>query len=70
MDTDPIIMVVGMHSGGTSLVSGVLERLGVDMGETQVELNHDQARKYLVGECRVLGKALESIDPPPGTDGG
>ena len=40
------ITVVGTHSSGTSLVAGVLHRLGVDMGDTLYRPDHNNPLGY------------------------
>ncbi len=50
----PVVCVLGMPSGGTSTVSGVLARLGVDMGQVGYERLGKSTRLYERWEDRRL----------------
>lgn len=50
MDAQDVIVVVGMPSGGTSLVAGLLDHLGVDMGRVARGIQPG-ARAYEGFEC-------------------
>ena len=64
-------IVLGMHRSGTSMVSGVLERLGVDMGEDQPgrqisnPLGHFEDGDFLVLNNKILSLAGGAWDDPP-----
>jgi hypothetical protein len=64
-------IVLGMHRSGTSMVSGVLNRLGVDMGEDlpgrQISnpLGHFEDGDFLDLNTRILALAGGSWDNPP-----
>ena len=59
-----LIVVVGMPSGGTSLVAGMLHKLGVDMGRlpTKVEVAARRfPRAYDSYECQDLEAAIKHM---------
>lgn len=67
MDLSKIIWVVGIPSGGTSMVAGTLHHLGVNMGnvETLAEVESpDRKRKYLGYECRDLIGIMNGLKKP------
>ncbi len=59
-----MIMVVGMPSGGTSLIAGLLHHLGVDMGRFERGIS-DGRRKYEGFECLDCweGAIRHAFDP-------
>ena len=65
------VLVLGMHRSGTSMLSGVLDRLGVNMGEDkpgrQVSnpMGHYEDGDFLSLNESILAKAGGSWDNPP-----
>ena len=65
------VVILGMHRSGTSMVSGVLDRLGVNMGEDlpgrQISnpLGHFEDGDILALNESILGSAGGSWDRPP-----
>ena len=68
------VLVLGMHRSGTSMLSGVLDRLGVDMGEDkpgrQVSnpMGHYEDGDFLSLNESILEKAGGSWDNPPSAE--
>jgi len=68
------IVVLGMHRSGTSMIGGVLSRLGVDMGKELVgeswsnPLGHFEDRDFLELNNRILEAASGSWNVPPTED--
>lgn len=69
--TGKIVIVLGMHRSGTSMIGGVLTRLGVDMGEDSPgkqesnPLGHFEDRAFLELNQEILTSAAGSWDNPP-----
>jgi|GEM_PF-857978 len=65
------VVVLGMHRSGTSLIAGVLEKLGVNMGKRQVgvhwsnPLGHFENIDFVKMDDKILEKAGGSWDDPP-----
>ena len=65
------IIILGMHRSGTSMLSGVLNRLGIDMGDDQVgrqqsnPLGHFEDGELLSLNEYILSQAGGSWDNPP-----
>jgi hypothetical protein len=65
------IVVLGMHRSGTSMLSGVLSRLGINMGDELLgkdasnPLGHFEDREFLDLNKRILEAAGGSWDNPP-----
>ena len=68
------VVILGMHRSGTSMVSGMLERLGIDMGEDQPgrqfsnPLGHYEDGEFLELNELILAHAGGSWDNPPSAD--
>lgn len=68
------VVVLGMHRSGTSMVTGVLSRLGVDVGQELLgkhwsnPLGHFEDRDFLELNNRILEAAGGSWDAPPSED--
>jgi len=65
------VVVLGMHRSGTSLIAGMLEKLGVNMGERQVgvhwsnPLGHFENIDFVKMDDKILEKVGGSWDNPP-----
>jgi len=65
------VVVLGMHRSGTSLIAGILEKLGVNMGKQQVgvhwsnPLGHFENIDFVKMDDKILEKAGGSWDDPP-----
>jgi len=65
------VIVLGMHRSGTSMVAGVLSKLGVNMGQALVgkswsnPLGHFEDRDFVELNKRILEAAGGSWDAPP-----
>ncbi len=65
------VVVLGMHRSGTSLVAGILEKLGVNMGKRQVgvhwsnPLGHYENIDFVKMDDKILEKAGGTWDNPP-----
>ena len=65
------VVILGMHRSGTSLVAGILEKLGVNMGERQVgvhwsnPLGHFENIDFVKMDDKILEKAGGTWDDPP-----
>lgn len=65
------VVVLGMHRSGTSLIAGILEKLGVNMGERQVgvhwsnPLGHYENIDFVKMDDKILEKAGGTWDNPP-----
>jgi len=65
------VVVLGMHRSGTSLVAGILEKLGVNMGKRQVgihwsnPLGHYENIDFIKMDDKILKKAGGTWDNPP-----
>lgn len=72
-NNNPII-ILGMHRSGTSIMGGVLSRLGVDMGKELVgkrwsnPLGHFEDKEFLSLNNRILEAAGGGWDAPPVRD--
>ena len=66
-----VIVILGMHKSGTSMVAGVLEKLGVNMGKELLgphwsnPLGHFENVKFVNLNERILKEAKGSWDNPP-----
>ena len=65
------IVILGMHKSGTSMVAGVLEKLGVNMGKELLgphwsnPLGHFENVKFVNLDERILKEAKGSWNNPP-----
>jgi len=65
------VVVLGMHRSGTSLVAGILERLGVNMGKRQIgihwsnPLGHYENVDFVKMDDMILNVAGGAWDDPP-----
>jgi len=65
------VIILGMHRSGTSMVAGVLARLGVDMGQELLEkswsnpLGHFEDKDFVKLNKRILDAAGGSWNNPP-----
>ena len=65
------VVVLGMHRSGTSMIGGVLARLGVDMGKELVgkswsnPLGHFEDKEFFNLNNRILEAAGGAWDSPP-----
>jgi len=65
------IIIIGMHRSGTSMLSGMLDRLGIDMGDDQVgrqqsnPLGHFEDGDFLGLNELILSQAGGSWNNPP-----
>ena len=70
-DQSKAVIVLGMHRSGTSMVAGVLSKLGVNMGQTLVgkswsnPLGHFEDRDFVELNNRILEAAGGSWSAPP-----
>jgi len=68
------IIILGMHRSGTSMLSGILDRLGINMGDDQPgrqlsnPLGHYEDRDLLSLNEYILSQAGGSWDNPPPAD--
>ena len=66
------VIILGMHRSGTSMIGGVLSKLGVDMGKELVgkswsnPLGHFEDKEFLSLNNRILEAAGGSWNSPPG----
>jgi len=70
-DQSKTVVVLGMHRSGTSMVAGVLARLGVDMGQELLgkswsnPLGHFEDKDFVELNERILDAAGGSWNNPP-----
>ncbi len=70
-NVEKTVVVLGMHRSGTSLVAGMLEKLGVNMGKRQVgihwsnPLGHYENIDFVKMDDKILEKAGGTWDNPP-----
>jgi len=68
------VVVLGMHRSGTSLVAGILSRLGVNMGDELIgkswsnPLGHFEDKNFYRLNINILKSAGGSWDNPPSKD--
>jgi len=66
-----VVVVLGMHRSGTSMIGGVLSRLGVDLGDDAIgrqvsnPLGHFEDRQFFELNKDILASAGGSWDDPP-----
>ncbi|SDC82678.1 MULTISPECIES: sulfotransferase family protein [unclassified Candidatus Frackibacter] len=65
------VITLGMHRSGTSMIAGVLDKLGVNMGERMLgkdfsnPLGHFEDRRFISQNIKILEAANGSWDDPP-----
>lgn len=65
------VVVLGMHRSGTSLIAGILQKLGVDMGKKQLgphfsnPLGHFENIDFIKMDDKILAHAGGEWDNPP-----
>ena len=68
------VVILGMHRSGTSMLGGIVERLGIDMGEDQPgrqfsnPMGHYEDGDFLTLNELILASAGGSWDNPPSPD--
>jgi hypothetical protein len=68
------VIILGMHRSGTSMLSGIVERLGIDMGDDQPgrqfsnPMGHYEDGDFLTLNESILATAGGSWNNPPAAD--
>ena len=53
-----IYIILGMHKSGTTLISQILHRSGIDMGDFDVSKNYDEGNKYERAETKQINMSI------------
>jgi hypothetical protein len=56
-----IYLVLGMHKSGTTLISQILHKSGINMGELNEEISYDRGNKYERFEFLIYNSAIMNI---------
>jgi len=53
-----IVIVLGMHKSGTTLISQILHKSGINMGNFDERISYDQGNQYERYETQILNKEI------------